>query len=121
MTITPDQLTKWRAICDAATEGPWTVKNWGSGCYSISSGNVDVTPGSFGKRENYDFIATARTAIPAWIEEVEQLREQNARLREALEWLRCQYAPAYDSDELREIDAVIENKRLVNAALGEGE
>lgn len=74
-----DSLDKLRALCDAATPGPWEVD--GSGIYSkvihkdygrpwLVSGQVYPNDG--------DFIAAARTALPALIELCEALEKKDA-------------------------------------------
>lgn len=79
--MTDEQLAAIRARCEAATEGPWTVRQYGSptlGGGEFISGYGVVGP--FQRGEQFDsradaaFIAHARTDIPALLAEVERLR-----------------------------------------------
>ena len=76
----------------AATPGPWEViparytTGWGI-CVAAGSWILSRFPGRSKvaqKKANAAFIATARTALPALLDEVERLTADNARLRDAL-------------------------------------
>lgn len=91
MTIDPETLDRWQAVCDAATAGPWTFYEFGEGgrVVSIPKGQkdrvsrcieerrmrlCDCCPATalhwvFAKHDeqevsNLKFIALARTALP---------------------------------------------------------
>ena len=78
MTIPQDKLDEWRRLIDAATPGPWT-KDAGELCNQDSiwsekcRGYIQVTADVF-EGTDKDFIAAAREAVPALLDEVEQLR-----------------------------------------------
>lgn len=104
--ITEEQLKHWKELCEKATPVPWNYTYDGSGDYSIGAGDpqIDCAIGMYSRRhntiDNIAFIAAAREAMPKLIEEVERLKgelnahfqlnagiaEENARLREALEF-----------------------------------
>ncbi len=93
-------VAKMRALCDAATSGPWTYENDGT------IGGILVRP-SHGRPHRHDsaedaaFIAAARTAVPELLDEIERLQSteyameqwhahhgKNAELLAELEQLR---------------------------------
>lgn len=98
--MTDGELTAIEARCNAATPGPWTFAHGGlpgDDGWSLRSDNAaaDVVKlvaecwpcsihGGQKHREelrfNGDFIAHARTDVPALIDEVKRLRAQNERL-----------------------------------------
>ena len=71
--ITAEQLEQWKALAEAATPGPWAiVENTVQAGDSLFVGTIfsDDTPA------NADFIAAARTVVPALLAEVDQLRAE---------------------------------------------
>ena len=85
--ITSETLADWRRICDRATKGPWrwwTSNSWRrlSSDPSGKDGDVlspfvnqaDKHPDCAVSEENQEFIAVARTAMPALLDEVDRLR-----------------------------------------------
>lgn len=78
--LTPEQLSAWRQITDKATDGPWIPELKGNTVQSYSIPGV-----CHGLKLNGGcdaaFVAAARTAVPALLDEVERLREENAALR----------------------------------------
>lgn len=90
--MTPDEIQKDKAICEAATGGPWEVDD-----SEDSEEGVHPCPRVFGKRYRRDlkdgggtalpiivdgawapdaiFIASSRTRWPLYIAEVERLQE----------------------------------------------
>jgi|GEM_PF-1230763 len=89
-------FAKDRAICEAATPGPWMNDNlsnsliWGPkgpGFGLIAKANYGIL-----WRDNARFIAEARTGWPAALDEIE-------RLRAALEWYALQTTYEYIKDE----------------------
>jgi hypothetical protein len=84
MTITREQLDEWRELCDAATEGPWTV-DMRVGIFVREAPlkrRVIASAESENHESNERFIATSRTAMPALLDEVDRLRAENAVLQE---------------------------------------
>ena len=83
-----------RARCDAATEGPWRAaeqsdREW----WGIQSEHVALA--SVFDRPNAEFIAAARTALPAALDEITRLqaaldeaRAEVARAKSALDRVR---------------------------------
>jgi len=97
--ITDEQLKEWRALADAATAGPWdynaSFDGWRTIVYFEDTGEIDdgdkimrqagriartYVDGDKLNPGNAAFIAAAREAVPALIDEVERLR---ARLENA--------------------------------------
>lgn len=89
MMITEDDLERWQALCDAATPGPWKLWNgWGpaeDGKYRVcgigpDNSGTGITASDWpasdvaGRAEDLEFVAIARTALPALIAEVRRLR-----------------------------------------------
>lgn len=89
MKITPELLAAWRAVTEAATPGPW--KAYHGKYWSAAEDSEDREIGTFPADEHgdacSDFIAAARTAMPALISEVERLRAENERLEAELDSL----------------------------------
>ena len=91
--ITDNQLAEWERIANAATVGPWFSVGapWGNGTL-VNAGTEDPHGGHavcdtelmIDRSENIqgepqcdaDFIAAARTAVPALIAEVRRLRAE---------------------------------------------
>jgi hypothetical protein len=80
-----------RAICEAATPGPWielgrnvpesgivATADYISKIAYIERADETEDPAQFNARADAAFIAHARTALPAYIEEVERLRAELA-------------------------------------------
>ena len=70
----------------AATSGPWEVKVKGNTVEShqvMSQGNEPICSAISPKTKNAQFIAHARTDIPALISEVERLTSENTALQSA--------------------------------------
>lgn len=77
--MTDQDLDRLEALANAATKGPWTLI--GGGEYVTGVGVV-VAPDDGGVTpEDAEFIAHARTDVPALIAEVERLRAQIERVR----------------------------------------
>jgi hypothetical protein len=102
--LTEADLDRLSAICDAATDGPWEVgafgKVWGpvsdagteeqvDGVVAVAERDVDgeIEINGWGDFEreaaeaNARFIAEARTALPALVEEVRRLRKLKSHSR----------------------------------------
>jgi hypothetical protein len=99
--LTPEQIQEWKRLADAATPGPWRHRHveplakWGVSVNEVEAPESDACwiakvlnhehcirtkPGD----QNAHFIAASRSAVPALCDEVERLRAENDRLREAL-------------------------------------
>jgi len=91
--ITAEQLKEWRALADAATPGPWEAytkrpedlcvfgADGDSVCGKIYS-NLGIDANRIiTAKDNADFIATAREAVPRLEQEVRRLRAQLAAIR----------------------------------------
>ena len=79
-------LNEWQAVCDAATEGPWSTDKppkdrdgWAQGVVVAATerGQCVYCSGEHGvaPEANRKFIALARTVVPHLIAEVRRLRE----------------------------------------------
>lgn len=109
--MTRPDLERLRALCEAATPGPWCsasvpdlssrediirmlAEQWVCGpdsveneCLHVLAGRGEdersacVTGNGPDRRANARFIAAARNALPALLDEVEWLRAENDRLR----------------------------------------
>lgn len=73
-----EELKRLRALADAATPGPWVFKASGDSLrFSMRrppGGTIAVALTA--EPEDVDFIAAARTALPALLDEVERLRAE---------------------------------------------
>lgn len=86
--MTPDDLDRWQALADKATCGPWQVlldgRSWaGTVVVADAAGHpvtvVSSAPDDDDAKDDAEFIAATRDAVPALIAEVQRLREQEAR------------------------------------------
>ena len=90
--ITSEWIEKMRNACDAATPGPWESKHYGryedhdECCIALTDDSIEPS-----KYANADFIAAARTALPAALDEIERLAADNRKLREAHELAQSGY------------------------------
>lgn len=84
--LTDDRKTELRALCDAATPGPW---EWShllnpNGLLSGDCEVIAILPEHTCSLEMLEadaaFIAASRTAVPEILDEVERLQSRNARL-----------------------------------------
>ncbi len=110
-------LESARKICEAASPGPWVL------CDDEQSIGVvyhEREPGTFYNvavawqkdREDSEFIAFARTALPECLEEIDSLRTENASLRAEVQVARERLGPA-GYKLLQELkDLRTENERL---------
>jgi hypothetical protein len=108
--MTPAERAALRGLCDAATEGPWSAEAHDVGdrfpevfvrvpsqSHALVFEDARPRPESPAwewthndrteqAKRDVAFIAAARTAVPALLDEVERLEAENATMREALEW-----------------------------------
>ena len=88
--ITEQQLNEWEELAKAATPGPWEAElatergSWirqsdTSNLSAMSWGNTDQEGAA-----NAIFIAASRTAVPALVEMVRELKAENERLRKVI-------------------------------------
>ena len=88
MEINQEWIAQQRALCNAATPGPWESKHYGryedhdECCIALPDDSIEPS-----KYENADFIAAARTALPAALDEIERLAADNAALRSRVDSL----------------------------------
>lgn len=81
--ITAEQLAEWKKITEAATEGPWTYDTcYGVAFISAAKNKPIAHAVDYLVPDNATFIATARTAMPLLLAEVERLRDKLAAMRE---------------------------------------
>lgn len=83
-------------ICKSVTPGPWKVCEAQDGCglvwsvpadFPVATTNTDsesdgIVSSKKRKLEDAGFIAEAREALPYWLQQVKELREENAVLRD---------------------------------------
>ena len=89
MTFTPEEIQRLRALCDAATDGPWDASDPAMGyvqimggfdgdaddngaCVFISTHVADIIDNR-DEIANMDFIVAARTVLPAALDEIDRL------------------------------------------------
>ena len=83
--MTPEKIAEWRALCDAATPGPWFRDECGSEVTRLlcaddpsrAYGRVSETVADYLYFCDADFIAAARTALPDALDEIERLNIVN--------------------------------------------
>lgn len=85
MSMTPEELSRLRELCEKATPGPWEAHvatrfkgiEQERGVIGPNGENVIcwVVDEFEQSTENDEFIAAARTALPQLLDEVDQLRE----------------------------------------------
>lgn len=118
MMITDEQLAEWERLATAATPGPW--RWWTSNSFRRLSSDADMKDGGvlcavvqhsdghpdvFCSEADRAFIAAARTAVPALIEELRRLREaqtlytEPAWLTQARAWV-ASFRAAVQAQEL---------------------
>lgn len=118
----PEQRAEWRRLAEAATEGKWFIVRYGDGdSYVIHSDDerriffppspigFSASPGSLGDpaqiKADMKFVAAARTAVPALLDEVERLEEIRAAAQDVLDFdggnrSKCYHAAkAFDARE----------------------
>ena len=96
--MTPERLAELGRLCAAATPGPWIAENAevlfdGSpgNAWGVESSGVEqcirktVVEHDFVQKCDAKFIAAARTALPALLDEIARLTDHNARLEQVIE------------------------------------
>jgi DNA repair ATPase RecN len=100
-TLTPERIVELRKLCEAATPGPWKVFHLIKGAYEVcrrddyARGGICVPH----RQDNAEFIAAAREALPAALDEIEQLRACTHELEEYIKKLK------YERNALQKICA----------------
>lgn len=95
--ITQEQLEQWRALADAATPGPWELKNYGKSVYLAGPAIEDIIGRiQFHAGADAAFIAAARAAVPALLAEVERLTAEVRRYEEAEHQREMEHEAAND-------------------------
>lgn len=88
--MTTEEIARLRALCEKATEAPWSYYAADEATPSradiVYSGGHPTFTGSFSVGEMHHpkdraFIAAARTALPAVLDEIERLQRALERLR----------------------------------------
>ena len=84
--FTPEVIAQQRAICDAATPGPWATSVSNEYPYDdIGSGLTGEHVALCGSKiENSRFIVAARTVLPAALDALEAALAENGKLKDAL-------------------------------------
>lgn len=71
--MTDDEHKAARALCDAATPGPWHCYHHEDYGWRIDAEKVGIVHGAWNEADG-DLIAAARTLIPCLLDEIERLR-----------------------------------------------
>lgn len=84
-----------RALCEAATPGPW-VQNGRNGVHTPRGSCVALSHGADGASPEHDaeFIAAARSLVPSLLARVEAAQAENERLRPSEVMWPCTTAAA---------------------------
>ena len=118
-----ERLSEMRKIADAATEGPWEVKN--NGYWSIigentfcvvtkatdADGDAELITRDRNTLENAEFIAESRTMMPRLIEALELAIKQRDSEIEAV--------PNFDTQEDEDAEFARLNKEIERILKGE--
>lgn len=83
--VTDDDLEKIRAITSGATPGPWRASPSRTGVVSAADDWWVCTVNRVTPVLDVEFIAASRTAVPALLDEVNRLREENRILTGRME------------------------------------
>lgn len=89
----PEELAADRAVCDAATPGPWERGQYQPGIVTTQYQIVGV------RACDVPFIAAARTRWPAALDEIEQLKTALEAALDDVDGLVADYAAALDRSE----------------------
>jgi hypothetical protein len=79
--VTAEWIAQQRAICNAATQGPWESKHYGryedhdECCIDLTDDIIEPS-----KYENADFIVAARTALPTALDALEAAYAEIAQM-----------------------------------------
>lgn len=105
--IDPKKLAEWRALCEKATEGPW---DWWRAEWAWEVTTADGKRTDIGDFNDAAFIAAAREAVPALLDEVEKLRSEVVALDK--QWCGASnYAMALNL-KLDELQVELDKERL---------
>lgn len=88
--ISDDDLKRWRALCAAATPGPWTIE-WDNDEQKGVSRIVGDTA---------RFIAESRTALPRLLDEVEALRASLHEAKDRIDRQRATLKKAFEHRDM---------------------
>lgn len=79
-----NEIARLRELCAKATPGPWRHEQYGTApCYGLRSTPLHLVVTVQGE-DDAAFIAAARTALPALLDDVERLQGELAPLRALL-------------------------------------
>ena len=92
--LNDEQLNEWQRLADEATPGPWRLRDFFALTRVVGVADMNSS-------ENAAFIAAARTAVPALIEEVRRLTTERD---EAQQWLNYFARVAGAAMGLRNVD-----------------
>lgn len=120
MEITSEWIAEQRAVCEAATPGKWTCEAWGIEADGVTIACANTSHEISWSDQNADFIAAARTALPAALDALEasmaresekdaKIEEQDKRIK-FLEDHILRITPAYKKSRDKLLD---ERERLI--------
>ena len=130
MTDVGVDLPAIRARCEAATEGPWSCRHadeTDSGSWLIQAGDTsieasigDIWEGECDPRPNAEFIAHARSDIPALLALVATLTEERGTMAaHGIDWIHKAEAAESEVERLRGL--VADLREAAQAVLAAGE
>ena len=97
------------ALCEAATPGPWFVHaRTGAVCHGDPTDDRENFPVDCA--EDFDLMATARSALPAWIRRATAAEAEVTQLREAVQRVKDAKAACLEHgkpDELGKLTALL--------------
>jgi uncharacterized protein (UPF0335 family) len=115
--LTEERKQAIRERCEAATPGQWKWKQCPVGHDLVSRSEDDQVRGlvvltcdlDWVLDSDAEFIAHAREDVPALLDEVERLEQENQRLRQALEEISLSvlggsYTDLYEATRFQKID-----------------
>jgi hypothetical protein len=114
VALSVQRLAELRALCEAATPGPWERLDLDGAPtprvgYRIVSGGIERSHIAAEYRNDAALIVAARTALPEALAEIERLREENEVLREC--------AAECGRDHLSEIERLTDERDRLESAL----
>ena len=116
--MTPEYRMELRELCEKATPGPWEYESsGGQDCvwHDVMAAGEEILNGETqpqlsivhasyhhqcraeARQVNADltFVASARTALPAALDDIDRLEAENKKLRDALEHADCEWCKSF--------------------------
>lgn len=103
--LTEERLQEIEARANAATWGPWEALSDGTVMADSEEGPLGVFVADVNKLTDAEFVADARTDIPALIAALREAREEARYFRDRLQGYAGEYGPDLDPQEILAHDA----------------